>query len=144
VARALTQAGRRVHFTTVARWRAQSWKSSEIGQHPLDAARQALDAALPLLTDDPLTKAGDLVATNEAFEELNSLSDQELLCGAIRETSIALIVVMQEVQRYAPELVEARPAELGVLLTALGRCLKAKSLASEELVTLRSPASGEP
>ena len=48
VARALTQSGRPVHFTTVNRWRAHDWRDAK-GQHPLDQARAALESALPLM-----------------------------------------------------------------------------------------------
>ena len=57
VARALTQAGRRVHFSTVARWRSQGWRPVASGPHPIDAARVALGVAARLLTGDPATGA---------------------------------------------------------------------------------------
>ena len=142
VARALTRAGRRVHFTTIARWKATGWRSSERDQHPLDAAREELDAAVPLLTGDPLTKVADIVAAYEAREELSKLSDQDLLHDAIRETSIALIVVTHEVQRCIADLVGNRPAEFGVLLRAMARFSEANRLASDELVALQAQQVG--
>jgi hypothetical protein len=54
VAKALTQSGRRVHHSTVARWRAQDWRPVANSLHPLDAARQALDMAAGVLTGDPV------------------------------------------------------------------------------------------
>jgi hypothetical protein len=53
VANALSQAGRPVHFATVARWRAQGWRYVEHGPHPVEAAREALDIAARVLTGDP-------------------------------------------------------------------------------------------
>ena len=50
VAKTLTQAGRRVHFSTIARWRAQGWRPVVNGLHPIEAARDALDRATRLLT----------------------------------------------------------------------------------------------
>jgi hypothetical protein len=69
VARALTQSGRPVHFTTVNRWRAHDWRDAK-GQHPLDQARAALESALPLMTRDPASPIDDLVRS--------SLSDRNL------------------------------------------------------------------
>jgi hypothetical protein len=50
VAKVLTQAGRRVHFSTIARWRAQGWRPVVSGPHPVKAARDALEVAARLLT----------------------------------------------------------------------------------------------
>jgi hypothetical protein len=41
VARALSQAGRRVHHSTIARWYAQGWRPVAHRLHPVEAARQA-------------------------------------------------------------------------------------------------------
>jgi hypothetical protein len=53
VARAMTQAGRRIHNSTVSRWAAQGWRSVAHRPHPLDAARQVLDIAAGILTGAP-------------------------------------------------------------------------------------------
>src|SRR5277367_4307552 len=53
VAKALSQAGRRVHHSTVARWYNQGWRPVAYRTHPLEAARQALDLAAGVLTGDP-------------------------------------------------------------------------------------------
>ena len=50
VAKALTQAGRRVHHSTIARWCAQGWRPVAHRPHPVEAARQALDLAAGVLT----------------------------------------------------------------------------------------------
>ena len=50
----MTAAGYPVHFTTVARWRAQGWPTQTDDVHPLDQARAALDSIAPLLTGDPI------------------------------------------------------------------------------------------
>src|SRR5882672_9379204 len=70
VARALTQAGRPVHFTTVARWKRREWQVEAQLEHPLAAAMRMVDLAVPLLTRDPTTKAinivGDIVGARAA------------------------------------------------------------------------------
>src|SRR5215212_8310477 len=78
VARALTQAGRPVHFTTVNRWRRQGWQT-EPSEHPVAQARAALDSAIPLLTGGPTTTAEEFVRENSATEDLKQLSDRELV-----------------------------------------------------------------
>src|SRR6516165_12748267 len=72
VARALTQAGRRVHFATVARWRAEGWRPVASGPHPIDAARGALEVAARLLTGDPATGADVFLRQSNAGEQLGS------------------------------------------------------------------------
>jgi hypothetical protein len=49
VARALTQAGRPVHFTTINRWRRHGWRA-ETTEHPLTQARDACGAATTALS----------------------------------------------------------------------------------------------
>src|SRR5258708_40176043 len=68
VARALTQSGRPVHFTTVNRWRGREWRDAK-GRHPLDEARAALESALPLLTGDPTSTIEGLVHRRPEREE---------------------------------------------------------------------------
>src|SRR5438128_8210754 len=79
VAKALTQSGRRVHHSTIARWRAEDWRPVAHSLHPLDAARQRLDMAAGVLTGDPV--AGLKVLSNEdgTQKQLEGLSDRELL-----------------------------------------------------------------
>jgi hypothetical protein len=50
VARALSQASRRVHHSTIARWYAQGWRPVAHRPHPVVAARQVLDIAAGILT----------------------------------------------------------------------------------------------
>src|SRR6478672_2461767 len=60
VARAMQQAGYRVHFVTVNRWRAQGWRTTA-ADHPLEIARGRLEAIAPLVTGDPETIVQDLI-----------------------------------------------------------------------------------
>jgi hypothetical protein len=57
VAKALTQAGRPVHFTAVARWKKREWQVEARLEHPLAVAMRKVDLAVPLLTGDPTSKA---------------------------------------------------------------------------------------
>jgi hypothetical protein len=60
VAKALTQAGRPVHFTTVARWKRREWQVQARLDHPLAAAMRKVDLFVPLLTRDPTIKMVDI------------------------------------------------------------------------------------
>ena len=157
VADALSQAGRPVHFATVARWRAQGWRHVQHGPHPVEAAREALDIAARVLTGDPkhgadflerqakareeldgLTErellsavrvlTGDL-RQGAAREELDGLTDRELLRRATRELCISSSLLSQELQRHLPTLFPERMAEVGVLLKALSGAVYAAAVA---------------
>src|SRR5258708_16493258 len=119
VARALTQSGRPVHFTTVNRWRAHDWRDAK-GQHPLDQARAALESALPLMTGDPASTIDDLVRSSPERQELEGLSDSELLRRAARELATAVYVVAHNLLRQEAEaLVITKTGAVAVLVRAL-------------------------
>jgi hypothetical protein len=125
VARAMTQAGRRVHHSTIARWRGRDWRSAASGEHPIEAAKEALDIAARLLTGDPRggVELLEMYATgNERFE---GLTDQELLRRATRELLIALIVVAEVFRLHAYMLVPKKIGETATLLRALGKAMSA-------------------
>jgi hypothetical protein len=121
VARALTQAGRRVHFSTVARWRSQGWRPVASGPHPIDAARVALGVAARLLTGDPATGADGF----RADEPLGSLSDDELVRRSARDLLILQIVLCKVLASRGAFLIPEKPAETGVLLSALANANRA-------------------
>jgi hypothetical protein len=54
VARALSQTGREVHHSTIARRYARGWRPVAHEPHRLEGARQALDLAAGVLTGDPV------------------------------------------------------------------------------------------
>jgi hypothetical protein len=85
VARALTQAGRPVHFATVARWKAQNWRDVPERLHPLQAAQDELDVAVPVLSGDPATNTSAVVEGSEAAKKLEALTDDQLLAKAVRD-----------------------------------------------------------
>jgi hypothetical protein len=135
VARALTQAGRPVHFSTVSRWRAQGWRKVA-NDHPLDVAGAALNSAVPLLTGSPATVVQDLVNGCDDKETLERLSDVELLRRAAREGLIALIIVARAIQDQANLLIN-RPAELAALVKALAAGFQVTANAFKQVFFLR-------
>jgi hypothetical protein len=143
VARALTQSGRPVHFTTVSRWRRCGWRA-EPTEHPLDQARADLESALPLVTDDPTTTIDDLIRTSPDGAELEQLSDSELLRKADREMARAVYVLSQAVM-HQPELVVTKPTELGILLGSLAACAREVTAGFEQAEKMqaieRTPAN---
>src|SRR5438128_2464317 len=118
VAKALNQAGYRVHYTTVARWRSKGWGPIE-GEHPLDTARANLDAALPVLSGDPTITTEELVKRSEDKLHHQDVPDAELQRKAVRQAMVAQALVCQELQAQAADLVRTRPMEVGILIDAL-------------------------
>jgi hypothetical protein len=125
VAKALTQSGRRVHHSTVARWRAQDWRPVAHSLHPLDAARQALDMAAGVLTGDPVAGLKVLSDEDGAQQKLEGLSDRELLREASREMLIASRLVFEVLPSQLPSLVQTKAMETATLLNALTAGLRA-------------------
>jgi hypothetical protein len=125
VAKKLLQAGFFAHHTTIARWRRQGWPATGKGQESIDAARDNLDVAVPILTGDPRTTAEDLVKHNEAKPELEQLSDKELLLAAARQALVTITLVEEELNAQLPELVTERTAETAVLVGALAALIQA-------------------
>jgi hypothetical protein len=124
VAKTLTQAGRRVHFSTIARWRAQGWRPVASGPHPIEAARDALDRAARLLTGDLPLGADTLVRQSEADDQLGSLDDVELLRRSSRELLIRQIGLCEIMTSRGVLLIQEKPGETGVLLKALAHATR--------------------
>src|SRR5260370_2832950 len=138
VARALTQSGRQVHFTTVNRWRAHDWRDAK-GQHPLDQARAALESALPLMTRDPASTIDDLVRSSPERQELEGLSDGELLRKAGRELAMVVYVVAHLMLRQEAEaLFITRTEAVGVLMRALADSMRSVTAAFGQVLNMRS------
>jgi hypothetical protein len=125
----MSQAGRRVHFATIARWRSQGWRPVASGPHPIQTAREALEVAARLLTGDPATGTDAFVRQSNAGEQFESLSDTELLRRSTRELLIVQIALCKVVGSRGVFLVHEKPAETGVLLRALANATRAASLA---------------
>jgi hypothetical protein len=121
VARALSQAGRPIHHSTIARWWARDWRPVASGEHPIEAAREALNIAARLLTGDP--RGGVELLNGMGNERFDGLTEQELLRRATRELLIALIVVAEVFRLHAHMLVPKKIGETATLLRALGKAM---------------------
>jgi hypothetical protein len=121
VATQLTQSGRPVHHSTVSRWRRQGWRPVEPTLHPLDAARLALEAAMPAVTNDPMMRTQDLLG-GDAGQKLAPLTDEELLTRAVHNMYVLINLILDETPAI---LMRTTPAQAAVLLSALAQSLKA-------------------
>jgi hypothetical protein len=119
VAKALTQSGRRVHHSTVARWRAQDWRPVADSLHPIEAARQRLEMAAGVLTGDPAAGVEALVKQSGSQDDLGVLSDRELLRKASREMLIAIRLASEVLPSQLPHLMATKAMETAILLNAL-------------------------
>jgi hypothetical protein len=139
VAGALTEAGRPVHFTTVARWKTDGWESRSRLEHPLTTAMRRVDLAVPVLTGDPTTKAEDIIGTRAATTE--GMTEDQRLHQAIRESYITNIILYRAFRHQCGDLIPNNPAEAGVLIEALSKLFLATAKAHKQLFDLRR-ASG--
>src|SRR5258708_21785838 len=95
VAKALTQSGRRVHHSTIARWHAKGWRPVAHCLHPLEAARQAIDVAAGVLTGDAVAGVEAFVRQEGSHQQLEGMSDRELLMKASREMLVTISLVCE-------------------------------------------------
>ena len=103
-------------------------------QHPLEAARDDLDEALPLLTGDPMSTAASLVQQSGKRESLEEWTDDALLHQSAREVLITVAIIARAMM-VKPTLAVAKPAETGILVRALAGCLKAATAVLSEQPT---------
>src|SRR5258708_527772 len=118
VAKALTQSGRRVHHSTIARWHAKGWRPVAHCLHPLEAARQAIDVAAGVLTGNPVAGVEAFVKPNGRRQELEGMSDRELLRKASRETLVVINLVCYVLRPQLPPLIATKTTETATLLNA--------------------------
>jgi hypothetical protein len=138
VARALTPSGLHVHYTTVNRWRGEEWRDAK-GRHPLDQARAYLESALPLVTGDPTSTIDDLLRSSPEGEQLNKLSDGELLRKAARELARAVyLVAHMMLLQGAEKLWITRTAAVAVLMRALADSMRWVTTAFDQVRNMRS------
>jgi hypothetical protein len=101
------------------------------------AAGQALDIAAGILTGDP-SAGTEILERRPEREQLERLSDSEVLRKSARQLCIATILACDEFQQRASTLVPKNPAEAAQLLKALCTALPAavaaygEALRSEE------------
>jgi hypothetical protein len=136
VARAMSQAGRKIHHATVSRWAAQGWRSVAHRPHPLDAAHQVLDIAAGILTGDPAAGTAILEKRPER-EQLHGLSDSEILRKSARQLCTATILTCDAFQESGSTLVAENPAEAAQLLKALCGAVPAAAAAYREALLSR-------
>ena len=136
VARAMTQAGRKIHHATVSRWAAQGWRPVAHRPHPVDAARQALDIAAGVLTGDPAAGT-KILGERPQREQFDCLSDSEVLRRSARQLCIATILACNQFQECGSTLVAENPAEVAQLLKALCGALPAAVAAFGEALKSR-------
>jgi hypothetical protein len=135
VARALTLAGRPVHFVTIARWKTQHWRPVR-SDHPLEIARSQLEAVAPLVSGDPKTTLDDLIDDPARRRDLDELTDGEVLRRAARETAIATALIANAIKDRVTtsdfDLLELTPA-----LSAVGQSMHALPGAFEQAIDLQ-------
>jgi hypothetical protein len=125
VAKALTQSGRRVHHSTVARWRAQDWRPVAQSLHPLDTARQAMDVASGVLTGNAVAGVEAFVRQEGNQQQLEGMSDRELLTKASREMLVTICLVCAVLRSELPSLVETKATETATLMNAIVAAFRA-------------------
>ena len=132
VAEALTQAGRSIHFTTVARWKRREWQVEARLEHPLAAAMRMVDLAVPLLTGDPTTKAMDIFRAAAANRQ-GTIEDRAPH-RATRDSLITLIILGQLLRLH---LIPFRPLEIAVFIRAISQAHLAIAKADAQLLALQ-------
>jgi hypothetical protein len=128
----MQQAGYPVHFTTIARWRAQNWKV-EAADHPLEIARGHIEAVAPLVSGDPETTLENVI-DGLAHSDFDKVTDAELLRRAAREVAIATALVAKAIQNRATAAFNV--AELTPALLSIAACLVALPSAFDQAITL--------
>ena len=93
--------------------------------HPLEAARQAIEVAAGVLTGDPVAGLKVLSDEDGRQQELEGLSDRELLRKASREMLIAIRLVFDVLWSQLPHLMATKTMETATLLNALNAGLRA-------------------
>lgn len=128
-----------MHYTTVSRWRRSGWRADPTA-HPLDKARADLESALPLVTGNPATTIEELFEVGPSRDELEQLTDAQLLKRASRELAMAAVMVAHLVIRQAA-VVLARPGELGILFQSLAACAQAITRAFAQAINMQATST---
>jgi hypothetical protein len=87
--------------------------------HPLEAARQAIDVAAGVLTGNPAAGVGVLIREDGSRENLETLSDHELLRKASRETLVVINLVCHILRAQLPSLASTKQMETATLMNAI-------------------------
>jgi hypothetical protein len=124
VAKMLAQSGRPVHHSTISRWRAQDWRPVVHDRHPIDAAREALDAAATGFTGDFANTTDAFAKQAERGEDLGGLGDRELLRRAARDLLVSSVVLLR-----GELLVQEKMVKTAVFLKTVATATRAASRA---------------
>src|SRR5215471_16850046 len=111
VAAALTAIGRKISYATVNRWRKAGWPARD----PIPRVRSKVDAAVPVLTGNPL----DTAVVLPPIEDIVGVTDADLVQRTCREGLDAARRIFHQV-RHDPRLIAAKPREIATLLAATG------------------------
>jgi hypothetical protein len=141
VALAIAQSGKYlpVSYRTIARWAKNNWRPQLrlVKSHPLHEAAKKVDASVPVLSGDPMTRASDVAGVSEfdadsLLHELRSLSDDDLINRASRELFTNAIVLLEYIQ-VNRHLAETMPGELATLIQAIAASV---ATANREFMTV--------
>jgi hypothetical protein len=113
-------------------------------EHPLDQAHADLSSALTLVTGNPTSTIDDLIGGRPGRDELEQLTDAQLLRRTARELAMAVVMVAHVVMRQAA-LVLTMPGEVGILFRSLAACAQADTtwFAQANNVQAASPEPAE-
>jgi hypothetical protein len=93
--------------------------------HPLDAARQAMDVASGVLTGNAVAGVEAFVRQEGNQQQLEGMSDRELLTKASREMLVTIGLVCEVFRPQLLPLVAAKTTETATLMNALVAAFKA-------------------
>jgi hypothetical protein len=94
------------------------------------------------LTLDPTLSTQDWIRREGGTEELTRISDDQLLARAVRQTSIASILLMEEFARKS-DLIVGKPKEMAAVLEAVAVAVRACAEARKQVHLLRGASEAE-
>ena len=106
--------------------------------HPLDAARQAIDVAAGVLTGDPVAGVEAFAGQNDRQQELERLSDRELLTMTSREILVTISLGCAVLRSQLPSLIETKATE--TLMNAIAAAFSAAKDSLEQVQHLPEQA----
>ena len=140
VALALALAGKKVSDNTVKRWKKAGWRR---GTSPFKEPEPMaeLDAAVPVLTGDPLKRLASLTPGPSPADD--DPSDEERIARGLRELAACTVRVLGVVTGADAALLMAAPDKIGVLLEKAGNALLAAIEGLAKLTEIRGPAAAD-
>ena len=147
VALALTLAGKKVAKSAVDQWKKAGWRrEANPVKEPKPLAE--LDAAVPVLTGDPLKRLASLApgpdpAGRDQCDKkcIDDQTDEELVALGLRELVDCTVRVLGVVGTAGAPLVLAEPDKIGVLFEKAGNALLAATECLAKLSEIRGAAA---